>query len=383
MIPNESISLMFSVTLKRRTEIITIVVDLVLGLLLGLAVICFGTAFPPSAPGDFAPISNALATGIITLVGLTQAFFLSREQARLQVKKRTLESFIERVEHWRQRPNTERVLGRMYERAVKSWTREILRIDISFNILYVLLAAFLIFIMVSLSSSSPQLSVIELDILSVGKMSLPIFFFYAGLSLLILLLYTHILIVGRLRRITIPKKGRGELWIRSVNDVEFRQRQDEIEYDATGVPEIVLRVSFSGYTTHGFLDTRVEFENGTQVFVPDRNTFMCDFWNVPRIVLNSRDLAFETGVIQGKCCFDNTQSLLTFPLEQASRDYRELGFWTGREGYRVRRLYVGIYEDPLFLPSDRPRGTGRRISDPTRDRYKLDEVTVNLQYNKL
>lgn len=349
-----------------------------------IGLIALGTVFPLEDPDSLSPLSRALVTGVIALIGLQQSLFFSRDQMRLHVKKRTLSSFVERASDWARRPELDETLIGMYERAIYLWTRDMYEVDISTNILYLYLIDFLTFVVAFVSSHSPELSRIKIAFFSIGTLWLPIVTFYIGLSLLIVLLFTHIGILRYSRSVLIPKKGKGEVWIRRINQRSFLERQETLEYDVGEEESLEISVSFSGKTTNGFFDARVEFSDGNYVYAPDRNTFLSNFRfgrdQYERPILMLEELPFETGVVQGKCSFENTRSVLTFRLRPTPQNDREVSYFLD-ESTRVERLVVSLFEDPAFLPSDRPRGTRWDPREPTRDRYRLDTVTIDLHYS--
>lgn len=351
--------------------------------ILSFVLILVGAQFTPETPYSLSPLSRALVTGVIALIGLQQSLFFGTQRMRLHTKKRTLNSFIERVTGWRQELGLDRTLSRMYERAIHAWTQEMVRVDIPPEILYFYLIDFLMFIIAVIVSYSPELSKVEIAVLYSGKLWLSTVTFYVSLSFLIVLMSTHIEKLRFSTQVLIPKKGEGELWVRRINDTNFAERQDEIHFLVREDDALEIVVAYEGKATNGFFDTRVEFSNHTYVYVPDRNTFLCSFrfgWTRDhRPIMMLEELPFETGIIQGRCSFDDTQSTLVFGMRPNPRNNQDIGFFLNGE-VRPVRLVIGIYEDPAFLPSVIPRGTQRDLEEPTRDRYRLDTVTVNLRY---
>ena len=366
---------------RTKFSIIELLKNIFGGFFIGFLYIIFGVYYSSELNTDLVRISGSLATGTIAFIGLQQTLFLSKQQTRLHIKKRTLESFIDRVRKWKEQLNLDSVLKKMYDDAIKAWIRESIKIfDISKSFFYFYLITFFLFVMTPLISGSSNLKDISGNILNMGYMDLPVFVFYSGLSLLTVLLLIHMAFIRQIEKVSIPKKGSGNLWVRRINNTNFLQKDREINYDITGHDEIQILVSFSGNITNGFFDTKVEFSDNSYVFVPDRNTFLSDFiftrdqFHRPKLGL--MELPFETGIIQGKRCLDNTTSTLHFSLKSC-KDNKKIGFFL--KNIKIKRLIIGIFEDPIFLPSDRPRGT-RIEAEPIRDRYQIDQIVVNLYY---
>jgi hypothetical protein len=338
--------------------------------------------FPPKSIGNLLPVSYALITGTIAYIGIQQALFLSKDKERLYLKKKTLDYLIESVEKLYNKPSIDIVLKKMYEDCIKAWIRERIRVlTFYLSLLYYFdLVVLILFIAVPLSNNVEYLSELEIDLIiynvTIFKSKLPIIIFYIALGLIFSILYTHINIVKEIENVTFPKKGKGQIWIKNINRNVYDKPQKEFNYDASGKDELNIQVSFKGKVSNGFFDTKVYFVDNKYVYYPDRNTFLSDFYLTSPQVLVLTELPIETGIIQGKRCFENTVSTLTFELIYTS-DNKQIGHLL--KNNIITRLEISLYEDPIFLPSDKPRG-GRIEQEPFRDRFKIDTVIVNLKY---
>jgi len=318
-------------------------------------------------PMNMMSVSGALAAGTITFVGIVHTLLLREENRRVVVKRVFLSNCIKRIRDWKSK-EVESQIKSMYDEAEKSWIRELVRTKlVSTYQLYMDFTPFFLFIAAIIGWLwLPILDTKEYILLTLGA-------FYSGVGIFAWNIYRHIANLKQVQSVSSPRRGGGEIWIRKINGTVFPQGLKTIIAQVANAQEIVIELAFSGKITNGFFGAFLKGQRLAK-WAPDAATYFADF-SYPNGIQLTIDSEFDIGIIQGTRKFDDTISIVNLPLNLAFSP----GKGVAPIHDKVKEIEIGVYEDPIHLPTDRPRRAKLTPINFLAERFCLDKVLLRIE----
>lgn len=321
-------------------------------------------------------LSATIASGTLAYVGIIQVLFLDPARIKTYQRREALKICLDQIEKWIKKSSDDeqnKNLTSLYERSKISWKK-------AENNLVGLRYANIIFGFISFAFliSSSLLSFLSETIISI---IFSMHFLFLGLFFLLSLIWTHSKILKTVESLypIDPKPRKGNIWIKKINDKYYSPGQ-YITYDIKDENELEIHLAFEGNITNGFFDIKLNLSNDSYIYYPDSNTYFSYFEYPPNRGRIGVAVVpeYDTGVINGPCTYEDTQTIMMVPIKHQDKQIENTKIYLIPPKVKVTDIEAGIYEDPLFIPIEKPRGAGGMTWTPEEKRNTISRKIIKL-----